>query len=151
MGAMQNPMYEVRSSRIHGSGVFAVRRIRRGTRVIEYLGERISMEEGDRRYGDDDADRPHVLLFGVDEHTVIDGGVNANEAHFINHSCDPNCEAEVIEGRIIISAIRTIYEEEELTYDYRLDYPYERNAESEQLYACRCGSPDCRGTMLAVD
>jgi uncharacterized protein len=151
MGSVRKPMYEVRSSPIHGSGVFALRPLRKGTRVLEYIGERISVEEGDRRYGDDDAEHPHVLLFGVDDETVIDGGVNANEGHFINHSCDPNCEAEVVDGRVFISAIRSIREGEELTYDYALDYPYEVDDEARRRYACRCGAADCRGSMLAME
>lgn len=150
MASPRRPLYEVRSSKIHGTGIFAVRQIRQGTRVMEYIGERISTEEGDSRYGDDESAHPHVLLFGVDEHTVIDGAVNGNDAKYINHSCDPNCEAVIIDGRVFINAIRTIREGEELTYDYQLDYPYERDDAASKQYACRCGAENCRGTMLAV-
>ena len=146
--AVRKPFYEVHESSIHGVGVFASRRIRKGTRVIEYLGERITHEVADERYHDDANEHPHVLLFIVDEAIVVDGGRGGNEARFINHSCDPNCEAVVVNGHIYIQAIKTIQPGVELTYDYRLTRPGRRRAIWKQLYACHCGAPNCRGTML---
>jgi len=142
------PLYEVHESSIHGVGVFALRRIRKGTRIIEYMGEHIAHEVADGRYNDDAKDHPHVLLFIVDKDTVVDGGRGGNEARFINHSCDPNCEADVENGHIYIRAIKTIQPGDELTYDYRLTRPGRRRASWKQKYACHCGSPNCRGTML---
>ncbi len=142
-------MFEVRPSSIHGMGVFASRRIRKGTRIIEYTGERIPVKEGDRRYGEDDSPHPHVLLFVVDQHTVIDAGVGGNEARFINHCCEPNCEAVVAQKRVYIEALRTIQAGEELTYDYNLTRDSQDDAEMERRYACRCGAVGCRGSMLA--
>jgi len=142
------PLYQVRESDIHGVGVFALRRIRNGTRVVEYTGERISQEVADERYNDDAAEHPHVVLFIVDDNTVVDGGQGGNEARFINHSCDPNCEAVVSDGHIYIQAIKTIQPGVELTYDYHLTRPGRRRAAWKQQYACHCGSPNCRGTML---
>ena len=94
----------MRDSRVHGLGVFAPRRIRKGTRVIEYLGERISHNEADRRYDDKDANDNHTFLFIVDARTVIDAGVDGNDARFVNHSCDPNCESVIENRRVFIEA-----------------------------------------------
>ena len=140
--------FELRSSTIHGQGVFAVRRIHKGTRLIEYVGERISPEAADLRYDDDAMVVPHTFLFTVDAHTVIDAAVGGNEARFINHSCNPNCEAVDDDGRIFIEAIRNIRPGEELTYDYHLERDGRWRKEWAERYACRCGAPNCRGTLL---
>lgn len=140
--------YRVRYSRIHGMGVFATRPIRKGTRIVEYLGERVSPEEADARYPEG-VDPGHVVVFAVDEHTAIDAGRGGNEARFINHSCDPNCESVIEDRRVFIEAIRRIQEGEELSYDYMLQHDGRRTRAVEQEYACRCMSPNCRGTMLA--
>jgi SET domain-containing protein len=141
-------MFELRSSPIHGHGVFALRRIRKGTRLIEYVGERITSEAADLRYDDDAMDRPHTFLFTVDVRTVIDAAVGGNEARFINHSCNPNCEAVDDGGRIFIEALRNIRPGEELTYDYRLERNGRWRKEWAARYACHCGAPNCRGTLL---
>jgi uncharacterized protein len=143
------PLIEVRDSPIHGRGVFALRRIRKGQRIVEYTGERITPAVADVRYDDDRVDHPHVLLFIVDKNTIIDGGVGGSDARFINHSCDPNCEALDDEGRIIIEAMRAIIPGEEITYDYSLDRPGLVTRKMMEKYHCLCGAPNCRGTMLA--
>ncbi len=144
---MNKPNFEVRNSTIQGQGVFATRRIRKGTRIIEYVGERISSEEADTRY-DDNSPHPHVLLFKVDKRTVVDAGVNGNEARFINHCCEPNCEPVIENRRIYIEAIRTISPGDELTYDYNLTREDGDNSKTEDAFVCHCGAPTCRGTML---
>lgn len=144
----REPYFEVQSSAIAGEGAFALRRIRRGTRIVEYLGERISEQESDRRYGEDPAELPHVLLFRVDDDTVLDAAVGGNDARFINHSCDPNCEPVVDQGRVFIAAIKTIQPGEELSYDYRLERGESFDPQDERRYLCRCGAANCRGTML---
>ena len=106
--ARRAPLFEVRHSPIHGYGVFALRRIRKGTTVTEYLGDRISHAEADRRYESKTADDNHTFLFTVDGRTVIDGGVGGNDARYINHGCDPNCESATANRRVFIEAIRTI-------------------------------------------
>ena len=116
----RRPMIEVRHSPIHGYGVFALRRIRKGTTVIEYLGDRISHEEADERYERQGRQGQSHILFTVDSKTVIDAGSNGNEARFINHGCDPNCESGIMEKRVFIEAIRTIQPGEELVYDYQI-------------------------------
>src|SRR5260370_26096348 len=108
-------LFELRSSPIHGQGVFALRRIRKGRRLIEYTGERITPEAADLRYDDDAMDNPHTFLFTVDAQTIIDAAVGGNEARFINHSCDPNCEAVDDGGRIFIETIRNLLPRAELS------------------------------------
>jgi len=142
------PALEVRPSGLHGLGVFALAPIRRGTRVLEYLGERVSHQEADRRYDDKEQNDNHTFLFIVDEDTVIDAGVNGNEARFVNHGCDPNCESVIEGGRVFIEAIRAIAPGEELTYDYQIQREPGDPPDIDTIFACRCGAEKCRGTML---
>ena len=146
--AAQAPLIEVRASPLHGLGVFAARRIPRGTRVIEYLGERVSHAEADRRYDHKDAGDSHTFLFIVDERTVIDAGVDGNEARFVNHSCEPNCESVIENQRVYIDAIRPIEPGEELTYDYQIKREADDPPDIDAVFACRCGVEGCRGSML---
>src|SRR4051812_6753925 len=146
-----NPYFELRTSEIQGTGAFAIRTIRKGTRIIEYLGQRISWRTADKRYDDEKMSRHHTFLFTVDDKTVIDAAVNGNEARFINHSCDPNCEAINDRKRIFIEAVKTIPAGTELVYDYQYERMDDHTAEDEQFYRCRCGSPKCRGTILAPE
>ena len=141
-------LIEVRESALHGLGVFAASRIRKGTRVIEYLGERVSHAEADRRYEHKEADDAHTFLFIVDSRTVIDAGVGGNEARFVNHGCDPNCESVIEERRVFIDALRTIEPGEELTYDYQIQREPDDPPDVDAVFACRCGSERCRGSML---
>jgi len=144
-----NPYFELRTSSIQGTGAFAVRTIRKGTRIIEYLGQRISWRTADKRYDDETMNRHHTFLFTVDDRTCIDAAVNGNAARFINHSCDPNCEAINDRKRIFIEATKTIPVGTELVYDYQYERTDDHTDEDEQFYRCRCGSPKCRGTILA--
>ena len=136
----------VRRSNIHGRGVFALTKIRKGERVIEYTGERVSHDEADRRYPADDS--THTMLFIVDDNIVIDATRIGSSARWINHSCRPNCESVDDEGRIYIEAVRDIPPGEELTYDYNLilDEPHTPAAKREN--PCYCGEKRCRGTLL---
>jgi SET domain-containing protein len=141
--------YVVRRSAIHGRGVFATRTIRKGTDIIEYRGERITMKEADRRPPSDPDNPYHTFLFELDDGRVIDADVRGNAARWINHSCAPNCEPyEDDEGRVFIAAKRTITKGEELLYDYRLNIDGRITKKMREAYACRCGAPRCRGTML---
>ncbi len=143
-------LIEVRRSSVHGSGVFAVAPIKKGTRIIEYLGDRVSHAEADRRYDDHDVNDNHTFLFIVNKRTVIDAGVNGNDARFINHQCDPNCESVVDSKihRVFIEAIRDIKPGEELGYDYQIGREKDDPPNVDEIYACRCGAAKCRGTML---
>jgi uncharacterized protein len=144
-----NPDIIVRRSRIQGRGVFARRDIERGARVVEYTGERITHHQADERYPDDDANgKHHTFLFAVDDRLVIDAGTGGNEARFINHSCDPNCEVVITRRRVFIDALRDIAKGEEVLYDYwyMTDETYTLE-DLRRIYPCRCGSPKCRGTL----
>lgn len=142
---------EIRPSEIAGLGAFAIRPIRKGSRVIEYVGERITPGEADARYDGGPSKHPLVLLFSVDDRVVIDAAVGGNEARFINHSCEPNCEAVTHGTRIWIHALRDIAVGEELTYDYNLTGDDEDRAEQMKQYACHCGTSKCRGTMFRLE
>lgn len=144
-----NEWMELRRSPIQGLGAFARTEIPRGTRIIEYLGEKISNAEADRRYDDDAMTRHHTFLFILNDRTVVDAARAGNEARFLNHSCDPNCETVIERGHIWIEAIRKIPAGTELLYDYQ--YEDDPDYTDEQLfgfYACRCGAPNCRGTIV---
>lgn len=142
----------VRDSRIHGRGVYAARSIQEGERIIEYRGERITWREADRRPPSDPSDPNHTFFFSLDDgRHVIDANVRGNSARWINHSCEPNCETEETdEGRVYIQALRRIRRGEELSYDYCLVVDERLTPTLKRQYQCRCGSPGCRGTMLAL-
>lgn len=139
----------VRESTVHGRGVFAARELVKGSKIIEYKGEIIDWDEAQRRHPHDPSQPNHTFYFHLDDSTVIDGRVKGNDARWINHSCAPNCEAEQHGNRVFIHALRNIAAGEELFYDYglMLDAPYTQALKKE--FACYCGSPDCRATMLA--
>lgn len=143
-----SPLIKVRRSPVHGRGVFAVRRIPKGTRIIEYLGDRITHKQADRRYEDHDENDNHTFLFSVDRTLVIDAEVGGNDARFINHSCAPNCESVIEKRRVFIDALRDIAVGEELAYDYQIGRERDDPPNVDEIYACRCGNPECRGTML---
>jgi SET domain-containing protein len=141
--------FELRSSPIAGVGAFAIRPIKKGTRIIEYTGERISNAEADRRYDEDKMANHHTFLFTLNRQTVVDAAVGGNEARFINHSCAPNCEAVIEDGRrIYIEALVDIAAGEELVYDYQYERTDDHTGSDERFYACQCGAPTCRGTIL---
>jgi SET domain-containing protein len=145
-----------RRSPIHGNGVFATAPIKSGDEIIEYKGDRITHAQADKRYGDG-GETGHTFLFTLNEKFIVDGDSNGNSARWINHSCDPNCQAmieEATEGkpsrndRVLIEAVRDIAPGEELTYDYGIVLDMPHTARLKKLWACRCGSPKCIGTML---
>jgi SET domain-containing protein len=146
--AARPELIRVRRSRVHGQGVFARRRIRKGTRLIEYLGDRVSHKEADRRYETKDTADNHTFLFIVDRGVVIDASHNGNDARFINHGCDPNCESVIEDRRVFIEALRTIQPGEELCYDYQIGRDKDDPPDVDEIFACRCGADECRGSML---
>jgi uncharacterized protein len=140
--------YEIRSSPIQGKGAFAIRPIAGGARLIEYTGERLTPDEADARYPDVPGERHHTYLFAIDDEVVIDAAVGGNDARWINHSCAPNCDAVVEDGRIFIEAIRDIEVGEELTYDYAYQLTERHTPAAKRRYPCHCGAASCRGTIL---
>jgi SET domain-containing protein len=129
----------IRSSAIHAAGCYTTAPIKKGARVVEYTGPRITKEEADEKY----QDSPTTYLFGLgDGGFVIDGH---GTAMFINHSCDPNCETDERNGRVWVKAIRDIVAGEELTYEYNL-----YDGEDDDC-RCNCGAVTCRKTMYSVE
>ncbi|MGH7811686.1 MAG: SET domain-containing protein [Candidatus Binatia bacterium] len=141
----------VRKSAIHGRGVFALRAIPKGTRIIEYKGKLITDKEADRRYGRIQEHSAHTMLFSVDDGMVIDATRHGNSARWINHSCSPNCEIEEEHHRIFIEARRDIGPGEELAYDYNLQIGERHSKKAKREHACFCGARRCRGTMLGEE
>jgi SET domain-containing protein len=135
----------VRKSSVHGQGVYTTRPIRKRAFIIEYTGRRILWSSVP-----EESDDLRTYYFGLDDgKRVIDPTVGGNEARWINHSCDPNCEAiEDDRGRVFIEALRNIRTGEELFYDYRFTIDVPRTKEIERESICHCGSPNCRGNML---
>lgn len=148
-----NPWYELRRSTIQGRGAFAKKLIPEGTQIVEYTGQLIDAKEADRRYDDATMRRHHTFLFALENGKVIDAAVGGSDARFLNHSCAPNCEAieDEEEGRIFIEALRSIEKDEELVYDYSYARTKDTTPEDEAFYACRCGAPTCRGTILVAE
>ncbi len=140
--------FEIRRSPVQGLGGFAIRHIPAGTRLIEYAGERISPNESEARYPDVTGERHHTYLFAIDDAVVVDASVNGNEARFLNHSCAPNCDAVIDEGRIWIETLHDIEPGEELVYDYAYILNERHTPAAKRRYPCHCGAITCRGTIL---
>ncbi len=143
------PAIWVQSSDVHGKGVFAARHMAAGERVIEYVGEIISMAEALARHPHDPQQPNHTFYFQLDDLRVIDAVRRGNDAKWINHSCRPNCEPQEVDGRIFIQTRRPVFRGEELTFDYGLVSDEPVTLALKAQYACRCGAKKCRGTMLA--
>jgi hypothetical protein len=142
-------LFAVRKSSIHGRGVFALTRVPKGTCILEYRGRRMSWDEATALPDSDPRNPAHTFLFGLDDGRVIDPRLGGNAARWINHSCDPNCEA-VEDGtkRIYVEARRAIRPGEELTYDYRLVVEGQVSKRERAQYICHCGARNCRGSLL---
>lgn len=146
----ENETWEVRDSGIHGLGMFARRRIKRGEKVLEYLGEKITKAESNRRglalYEEASKDgSAAVFIFELNKRYDLDGDIPENAAKHINHSCDPNCEAQNIRGHIWVVALRSIAPGEELTFDYGF------GIEHFLEHPCRCGAKGCIGYIVRKD
>jgi SET domain-containing protein len=141
----------VRNSSIHGRGVFALRRIPKGTRIIEYKGKLITDKEADRRYSRVHEHSPHTMLFSLEGGWVIDATRRGNSARWINHSCAPNCDIEEEGRRIFIESRRDIQPGDELTYDYNLQIGEKHTKAAKREHACFCRARRCRGTMLGEE
>lgn len=146
---------ERRQSEIHGNGVFAIEDIAKGERIVRYKGLLRSHAEVDEEYGEVEEDG-HTFLFTLNDEYVIDGTHGGNVARWINHSCNPNCESLIEEDakdrrhkdKVYVEALRDIKAGEELTYNYGIVLAERHTAKLKKLWGCRCGAPDCTGTML---
>jgi hypothetical protein len=129
----------IRSSSIHAAGCYTTSPIKKGVKVVEYTGPRITKQQADARFHKSLT----TYLFGIgDGSTVIDGH---GMAMYINHSCDPNCETEELDGRVWVMSLRAIAAGEELTYDYNL---YDGDEDEAR---CHCGASNCRQTMYSLE
>lgn len=147
-----------RRSKIHGNGVFATAPIRKGEQIVEYKGKLRTHEEVDNAY-EGEFNSGHTFLFILNKHWVVDANLQGNVARWINTGCEPNAVAFVHsenkkrpdpkKDRVIIEALRAIKPGEEIIYDYSLSFDTRYTLELLRIWACRCGSPKCRGTMLS--
>jgi SET domain-containing protein len=135
-----NDRIRIGPSPIHGQGVFAKTALRRGERIIEYVGEKITKAESARR-----CELQNCCIFSLDDEFDLDGNFDWNPARRVNHSCAPNCEAECEEGKIWITALRDIQPEEEITFNYGYDW------EAYEEHSCGCGAPECVGFIVAEE
>lgn len=154
MSSSQNSQYvEVRTESIHEKGIFAKQDISKGARIIQYIGEKISKTEAWNRLDkiENEADKQGVTgkyyVFELNKHWDIDGDVPENDAKYLNHSCDANCEIENNKKEIWIVAMRDIKKGEELTYDY--GFTFDKN--DYQKYPCYCNSQKCIGYIIDGD
>lgn len=135
-----NAYVRIKYSKIHGSGGFAKKDIKKGARLIEYIGRKVTKEEAETI-----SDKGGVFLFEVNKKWDIDGNVPENIARFINHSCNPNCNFDIKNNHIWIKAKKDIKKGEELSYNYGFDF------EDHKRYPCRCGAHNCIGYILCDD
>ncbi len=142
-------------SPIHGTGVFACASLRKGEEIVQYKGRLMTHAEADEAYGDG-GESGHTFLFTLNDTYLVDANRGGNTARWINHSCAPNCRAVVVESashdprrdKVMIEALRAIKVGEELTYDYGITLDVPHTARLRKLWQCRCGAPNCIGSML---
>lgn len=147
--ALTGRRIQVSQSTIHGKGVYAIRSIKTGDTVLEYKGEIITWTKALARHPHDKSQPNHTFYFHINDRHVIDAKYNGNSAKWINHSCEPNLEADQDGYRIFLKALRNIKAGEELSYDYGLVIDSRKTAKLKKEYACFCGAANCRGTMLS--
>ena len=146
-------MWKVKKSKVHGTGVFAIEEIKKNSKIIEYIGEKVTKKEGDKRSAErikqhlNSKTTGSVYIFELNNKYDIDGSPLYNKARYINHSCDPNCEVDIIKGQIWISSIKRITKGTELNYDY--GYPFDKYDYKDHV--CKCGSKNCIGYIISQD
>ena len=146
-------MWKVKNSKVHGTGVFAVTDIKKESKIIQYIGEKVSKKEGDKRSAErikkylNKKNEGSVYVFELNKKYDIDGSPLYNKARYINHSCNPNCEVDIIKNEIWISAIKNIKKNTELSYDY--GYPFDKDDFKD--HECKCGSKKCIGYIISQD
>lgn len=133
-----HPLVVFKPSPIHGTGGFARVNIRRGKRIIEYVGVKLSKAAAQA-----ELEKQNTYIFTLDDDYDIDGSVAWNAARFFNHSCAPNCETQIVGDRIWVYALHHIVAGEELTYNYN------HGLDDYQDRPCHCGASSCVGYMVA--
>ena len=146
-------MWKVKKSKVHGTGVFATSNISKNTKIIQYIGEKVTRVEGDRRSAErikkflNKKNEGSVYIFELNKKYDIDGSPLYNKARYINHSCVPNCEVDIINNEIWISSIKSIKKGEELNYDY--GYSFDEDDYSDHI--CKCNTNKCIGYIISKD
>ena len=146
-------LWKVKKSKIHGFGIIALVNIKKGEKIIQYIGEKISKKEGDKRSAEriknflNKEDVGSVYIFELNKKYDIDGSPLYNNARYINHSCKPNCEVDIINNEIWIISIANIKKGSELSYDYG----YQFDKDDFRDHVCKCGSKYCIGYIISQD
>ena len=146
-------MWKVKKSKVHGSGVFATKKIKKNTKIIQYVGEKLTRSEGNKRSEQrikkylKSQKTGSVYIFELNSKYDIDGSPRYNKARYINHSCSPNCEVDIVKNEIWISSIKNINVGEELSYDY--GYSFDKDDYKD--HECKCGSRNCIGYIISSD
>ena len=146
-------MWKVKKSQVHGTDVFATSNIPKNKKIIQYIGEKVTKVEGDRRSAErikkflNKKNEGSVYIFELNKKYDIDGSPLYNKARYINHSCSPNCEVDIIKNEIWISSIKSIKKGEELNYDY--GYSFDEDDFSDHI--CKCKSKKCIGYIISQD
>ena len=146
-------MWKLKKSKIHGIGVVASQDIKKNTKIIQYIGEKINKKEGDRRSAErikkylNKKNEGSVYIFELNNKFDIDGSPLYNKARYINHSCNPNCEVDIIDNQIWIISIKKIKKVKELNYDY--GYPFDKDDYKDHI--CKCRSKKCIGYIISQD
>tara|TARA_B000000609_G_C24113518_1_gene315385 strand:- start:304 stop:789 length:486 start_codon:yes stop_codon:yes gene_type:complete len=146
-------MWKVKKSKVHGTGVFATKDINKGTKIIQYIGNKVTKAVGDKISEKRIEKYLHskttgsVYIFELNSKYDIDGSPLYNKARYINHSCNPNCEVDIIRGKIWIISIKKILKGDELSYDYGYDF----DKDDFKDHKCNCGSSNCIGYIISKD
>ena len=146
-------MWKVKKSKVHGYGIIASENIDKNTKIIQYIGEKVTKKEGDRRSSErikkylNKKNEGSVYIFELNKKYDIDGSPLYNKARYINHSCRPNCEVDIIKNEIWVISIKNIKKGDELNYDY--GYPFDKDDYSDHI--CKCGSKSCIGYIISKD
>tara|TARA_B100001093_G_scaffold453766_1_gene462646 strand:+ start:149 stop:625 length:477 start_codon:yes stop_codon:yes gene_type:complete len=146
-------MWKVKKSKIHGTGIVASKDIKKNIKIIQYIGEKINKKEGDKRSAErikkflNKKNEGSVYVFELNNKFDIDGSPLYNKARYINHSCNPNCEVDIIDNQIWIISLKKIKKGEELNYDY--GYPFDKDDYKDHI--CKCGSKICIGYIISQD
>ncbi len=144
------PLFRIDASKIHQTGLFATCDISAGTDIVQYVGEKISKKESERRGLEWEetarkSDAGMVYIFELDDKWDLDGRTADNPARYMNHSCDGNCEAINYDGEIWMVARCDISEGEELVFDYGYDMEHFLD------HPCNCGAKNCIGYIVRED
>ena len=143
-------LYIIKNSKLHGKGLFAKENIKAGTNVIEYVGEKITKAQSDKiaeiqlKKAEKNRDEGQVYIFTLNDKYDINGNVPYNKARLMNHSCDPNCDTDIIDDKIWIRSFRDIRKGQELTYDYGFAF----DKDDFREHVCKCGSKNCIGFIV---